>query len=121
VRVGDDTILPADLGQTLEAVQGFALDIQPMPKAAFSVARQDPSVFPATLWGDVLANSFVDLDKVFDFHNTTAGEGKTSVHQFGDFQLVSDATKIERHRSCGDWTIAWAKHKASHAPRLSAP
>jgi hypothetical protein len=97
-----------------------------MPKAVFSVARQDPSVFPgipATLWGDVLANSFIDidLDKAFDFHNTTAGKGKTSAHQFGDFQLVSDATKIERHRSCGDWTIAWAKYKAGPAPRLSAP
>jgi hypothetical protein len=44
---------------------------------------------------------FVDLDRVFDFHYTTIG-------------VISDTTKFERHvRSCGDWTIAWAKYKAA--------
>jgi hypothetical protein len=32
-----------------------------MPKAVFSVAHQDPSIFPMTLWGNILANSFIDL------------------------------------------------------------
>jgi hypothetical protein len=93
-RVGDDPSLPADLRQTLEAVEGFARD-PGYAKARILRCPTRPD-FPTTLWGDILTNSFVDLDKVFDFHYATAGAGKRTVH-----------------RTCGDWAIAWAKYKAA--------
>jgi hypothetical protein len=42
------------------------------------------------------------------------GEGQKLIQRIGDLQLVSDSTKVDKQvRSCGDWTIAWAKYKAA--------
>jgi hypothetical protein len=104
--------LPQDLQRTLEAVDIFASD-PGYAKAKIIKCSSRPE-FPAALWGDIISNSFVDLDRIFDFHYTTEGEGKRLIQRIGDMQLVSDSAKLDKHvRTCGDWIIAWAKYKAA--------
>jgi hypothetical protein len=110
--VGHTAALPEDLQQTLDAVQAFADDPE-YARSKIIRCRSKPE-FPASLWKDIISNSFVDLDRVFDFHYTMDGEGQKLIQRIGDLQLVTDSTKVDRRvRSCGDWTIAWAKYKAA--------
>ena len=110
--VGPDLSLPAELRETLEAVKDFAKD--PAHAKARILSCQTRPDFPSALWGDVISNSFIDLDKVIDFHYATGGAAKRTVHQFGDLQLVSDTTKTDRHvRTSGDWGIAWGRYRAA--------
>jgi Zinc finger C-x8-C-x5-C-x3-H type (and similar) len=68
--------------------------------------------FPVSLWTDVIANTFVDLNRVFDFHFTTIGPSKRTVQHFGDFEIVTDNIKVTREvKSCGDWTCAWTRYQ----------
>jgi hypothetical protein len=111
-HVGVDPTLPPDLRETLEAVQDFGND--PTYARTRILNSADRPDFPASLWADVVSNAFVDLDKILDFHYATSGDRKRATHQLGDLQLVSDSGKIDRHvRTCGEWTIAWAKYKAA--------
>jgi hypothetical protein len=104
--------IPEDLQQTLDAVRAFAND-PAYAKGRVLDATAKPE-FPAALWSDVISNSYVDLDRVFDFHYTVDGGGKRLIQRIGDLQLVSDSPKVDKHvRTSGDWTIAWAKYRAA--------
>jgi hypothetical protein len=83
---GDDVDLPPDLAKTLEMQENYARD----PGYAKSLLLRDSlrPEFPTALWGDVIANAFIDLNTVFDSTNV-------------DSQI----------RSSGDWCSAWNKYR----------
>jgi hypothetical protein len=93
----EPAVLREDVALTLKLQANYACDpAYVRNEILIHPGRPD---FPTALWGDVVANAYVDLDKVFDSH-------------FGQFQLVSDFTKVERHvRNSTDWTVAWARYQ----------
>ncbi|CDO77126.1 hypothetical protein BN946_scf184657.g1 [Trametes cinnabarina] len=66
---------------------------------------------PDAVWTDVLANRYVDLDRIFSAVYTVDGDSKSTV-KLGDYELTGLPSKpkrrIERH---GHWTIAWALYQ----------
>lgn len=82
---GDVVDLPPDLAKTLEMQENYA-----RPGYAKSLLLRDPlrPEFPTALWGDVIANAFIDLNTVFDSTNV-------------DKQIPSP----------GNWSTAWYKYK----------
>ena len=101
----DVTNLAPDLARTWELQENYARD----PALAKSLLLRNPQRpdFPTSVWGDVLSNAYVDLNRIFDAHYATNGEGQKAVHRLGDFQLVSDSPKIKRQiRTHGNWFTA---------------
>lgn len=66
---------------------------------------------PDSVWSDVLANRYVDLDKIFSAVYTIDGDHKSSV-KLGDLELVGFPSKPKRHvERHGHWTVAWALYQ----------
>jgi hypothetical protein len=108
-EVGDDATLPPDLRRTLAAMRKFAADpAHAKARVLDSPIRPD---FPTSLWADVIANAFVDFDRIYDYHFATGTEGRKAVHQLGELRLITDTSKVDRRvRTPGDWIMAWAKY-----------
>ncbi|KAH9956949.1 hypothetical protein BGW80DRAFT_1384941, partial [Lactifluus volemus] len=54
--------------------------------------------FPMSLWGDVISNSYIDLNQLFDFHFATDGPSRRSVQHFGESNIVT-TTSIRPEKS----------------------
>ncbi|KAH9960230.1 hypothetical protein BGW80DRAFT_1131797, partial [Lactifluus volemus] len=76
------------------------------------LASQQRLRFPASLWADVIANTYVDLNRLFDFHFATDGPSKRSVQHFGDIDITTTNIRPTREiRSSGDWRCAWDRYQ----------
>jgi hypothetical protein len=75
-------------------------------------SRPSASRLPPLMWVYVIANAYIDFNKLFDSHFSIDGDRKCSVQRFGDCQLVPESLKVDRQvRTHGDWTVAWNKYK----------
>ncbi|OSD08154.1 hypothetical protein PYCCODRAFT_1358163 [Trametes coccinea BRFM310] len=105
----DTPELSDDLQKTLVLKENYTRDLA-VAKQRVVCSPGCPPV-PDSVWLDVLANRFVDLDKIFSAVYAVDGDNKNSV-KFGDFELSGLPSKpkkhIERH---GHWTIAWALYQ----------
>jgi hypothetical protein len=99
--------------QTLSLKANHLLDL----KAAKNdlVSQLDCPNFPDHLWLDVLANRYVDLDKVFSGyyslesdHRITESFGNVDITLLGGGGPSKPAKTVESH---GDWSIAFAATK----------
>ncbi|KAJ2990583.1 hypothetical protein NUW54_g8429 [Trametes sanguinea] len=101
--------LPDDLQRTLVLKENYTRDLA-VAKQRVVCSPGCPPV-PDSVWLDVLANRFVDLDKIFSAVYAVDGDNKSSV-KLGDYELTGLPAKpkkhIERH---GHWTIAWALYQ----------
>ncbi|KAH9970702.1 hypothetical protein BGW80DRAFT_1159508, partial [Lactifluus volemus] len=76
------------------------------------LASQERPRFPGSLWSDVIANTYVDLNRLFDFHFATDGPSKHSVQHFGDIDITTTNIRPTREiHSSGDWRCAWDRYQ----------
>ena len=54
------------------------------------LTSQQCPVFPMSLWGDIISNSFIDLNRVFNIHFTSDGPSKWSIRCFGQLKIISN-------------------------------
>ncbi|KAL7284900.1 hypothetical protein ACG7TL_002214 [Trametes sanguinea] len=101
--------LSDDLQRTLILKENYTRDLA-VAKQRVVCSPGCPPI-PDSVWPDILANRFVDLDRIFSAVYTIDGDGKSSI-KLGDYELSGLPTKpkkhIERH---GHWTIAWALYQ----------
>ncbi|CDO72461.1 hypothetical protein BN946_scf184980.g2 [Trametes cinnabarina] len=101
--------LSDDLQRTLVLKENYTRDLAFAKQSVVCSPRCPP--VPDAVWTDVLANRYVDLDRIFSAIYTVDGDSKNSV-KLGDFELSGLPSKpkrrIERH---GHWTIAWALYQ----------
>ncbi|KAI9064554.1 hypothetical protein FKP32DRAFT_1714216 [Trametes sanguinea] len=101
--------LPDALQRTLVLKENYTRDLT-LAKQRVICSPGCPPV-PDSVWTDILANRYVDLDRVFSAIYTIDGDHKQSV-KLGELELSGLPTKpkkhIERH---GHWTIAWALYQ----------
>jgi hypothetical protein len=80
------------------------------PEYAQSRILRNPRrpAFPRSLWGEVIANDYVDLNDVFDYHFSTDGAKRYS-YEVGEPRLVlKSPLKVEQQiHSAEDWGTAW--------------
>ncbi|OSC98602.1 hypothetical protein PYCCODRAFT_1374925 [Trametes coccinea BRFM310] len=101
--------LSDDLQRTLVLKENYTRDLA-YSKQRVVCSPACPPV-PDAIWTDVLANRYVDLDRVFSAIYTVEGDSKSSI-KLGDFELTSLPTKPKRHiERHGHWTVAWALYQ----------
>ncbi|TFY79020.1 hypothetical protein EWM64_g4992 [Hericium alpestre] len=103
--------LGTDLRETLHLKENYTRNLEGVRQIAIS----SPTVpeFPQALWKDVLANNFVNLDKVLSGEYTISGDPKV-IEKFSDTGL--SISLGEQKPSCavsnhGEWTIAWGSYQ----------
>ncbi|TFY81460.1 hypothetical protein EWM64_g2544 [Hericium alpestre] len=104
---GDLSGLAPELRQTLQLKENYMRNLDYSKQLV--VSNPDVPEFPPSLWKDVLANNFVDLDKVLSGNYSTSGEPKV-IEKFGDTGYAFTAGDIKASKSIcshGEWTIAW--------------
>ncbi|KAH9963990.1 hypothetical protein BGW80DRAFT_1563454 [Lactifluus volemus] len=62
------------------------------------LASQGRPHFPTSVWSDVISNTYVDLNKLFDFHFATDGPSKRSVQHVGQFDIVTNECAWDRYQ-----------------------
>ncbi|CDO76471.1 hypothetical protein BN946_scf184600.g20 [Trametes cinnabarina] len=101
--------LSDDLQRTLVLKENYTRDLA-FAKQSVVCSPACPPI-PDAVWTDVLANRYVDLDRIFSAVYTVDGDSKSTV-KLGDYELTGLPSKperrIERH---GHWTIAWALYQ----------
>ncbi len=101
--------LSGDLQRTLVLKENYTRDLS-LAKQRVVCSPGCPSI-PDSVWVDVLANRYVDLDKIFSAIYTVDGDHKSSI-KLGELELVGFPTKPKRHvERHGHWTVAWALYQ----------
>ncbi|TFY77495.1 hypothetical protein EWM64_g6516 [Hericium alpestre] len=110
MRDGASARLNKQLRDTLRLKENYTRNLD----SAKQLVISNPEVpeFPQALWKDVLANNFIDLDKVLSGEYSTTGDPKV-VEKFGDTGyafMAGDLKPSKAVRSHGEWTIAWESY-----------
>ncbi|KAL1937234.1 hypothetical protein VTO73DRAFT_13930 [Trametes versicolor] len=98
-----------DLQRTLVLKENYTCDLS-LAKQRVVCSPGGPSI-PDSVWVDVLANHYVDLDKIFSAIYAVDGDRKSCI-KLGELELVEFPAKpkrlVQRH---GHWTVAWALYQ----------
>ncbi len=98
----------ADLAETILAKRNYLRDLNVAKQTLVGSACCPPA--PDAIWKDVLANRFVDLDKIFASLHITAVEPRKTV-KLGDYELTPSTAKPAVHiLSQGNWISAWMRY-----------
>ncbi|KAI9063516.1 hypothetical protein FKP32DRAFT_1534729, partial [Trametes sanguinea] len=101
--------LPDVLQRTLVLKENYTRDLA-LAKQRVVCSPGCPPV-PDSVWTDILANRFVDLDRVFSAVYAIDGDSKQSI-KLGELELSGLPSKPKRHvERHGHWTIAWALYQ----------
>ncbi|KAL7278881.1 hypothetical protein ACG7TL_006712 [Trametes sanguinea] len=105
----DESQLSEDLQRTLVLKENYTRDLA-IAKQRVVCSPGCPPV-PDSVWLDILANRYVDLDRIFSAVYAVDGDSKSSV-KLGDYELTGLPGKPKRHiERHGHWTIAWSLYQ----------
>ncbi|KAH9971974.1 hypothetical protein BGW80DRAFT_1173933, partial [Lactifluus volemus] len=62
------------------------------------LASQGRPHFPTSVWSNIISNTYVDLNKLFDFHFTTDRPSKRLVQHFGQFDIVTNECAWDQYQ-----------------------
>ncbi|KIP09230.1 hypothetical protein PHLGIDRAFT_22995 [Phlebiopsis gigantea 11061_1 CR5-6] len=95
----------SDIERTLVLKENYLRDTAAIKRLVLCHPKR-PEI-PDALWGDVIANRYVDLDKIFASLYSIDGDSSERF-RIGELDLVThtprSTRKISEH---GDWTITW--------------
>lgn len=95
----------SDVERTLVLKENYLRDTAAIKRLILCHPRR-PEI-PDALWGDVIANRYIDLDKIFAALYSVDGDASERF-RIGELDLVAhtprSTRKISEH---GDWTITW--------------
>lgn len=75
------------------------------------ICHPDCPEVPDTVWPDIIANRFVDLDKIFSSMYSLDGDGPEKF-KIGELELISKSAKLNKKISeHGDWTLTWVLYQ----------
>ncbi|CDO68213.1 hypothetical protein BN946_scf184913.g3 [Trametes cinnabarina] len=108
--IPDDVRLLSDaLQRTLLLKENYTRDLATAKQRVVCSPGCPP--VPDAIWSDVLANRYVDLDRVFSAVYAVDGDHKQSI-RLGELELSGVPAKPKRHiERHGHWTIAWALYQ----------
>lgn len=99
----------SDTGVTLILKENYLRDISYVKHRIVCHPRCPPA--PDGVWNDIIANRFVDLDKIFTAIHSTSGD-KGERYEVGELEITTKSSKTnKRIVEHGDWTVPWALYE----------